>query len=148
MKKTICTLGSCVFALCSLLCCRTTQVKQVKSAPYAVSVRSTLEHADGIPSPGIAFTFFNAAALTVKSFTIVFFVCNEDEDSLSTDSHCVIVHCDELVEAGEEYQGFVELDEYGAEPPDEPYRIESFYVSMIVYDDGSRWKDRFGFWAP
>lgn len=96
--------------------------------------------------------FTNKSEKEVESFTIVFFVFDQDGNSPLRGRNNVVIRIDESVPADSILSFSQALDDFFYTTDDSntfedeiEYECEYLYVSRISYSDGSEWTDPFGF---
>lgn len=118
-----------------------------KSIPYGISAKMVIEPSNVYEIAGVDFTFLNKADKGVKAFTLMFFMYDEDGDPPGIGNNGVSLEILVDIEKGAREDDIVSLDQFLYEIPDIPYQLDYVYVSRIVYDDGSEWRDPFGMYA-
>jgi hypothetical protein len=118
-----------------------------KSIPYALNAKMVTEASNIYEMAGIDFSFYNRDSKPVKSFTMVFFMYDEDGNPPGIGNNGVKLEIDVDVAAGECEEDIICIDRFMYEIPDSPYQLDYLYVSRIVYADGSEWSDPFGMYA-
>ena len=118
-----------------------------KSLPYALTARMVTDASNVYEVAGIDFTFLNRSDKAVKSFTMVFFMYDEDGNPPAIGNNGVKIEIDVDVAAGECEDDLISLDRFMYEIPDSPYQLDYLYVSRILYEDGSEWSDPFGMYS-
>ena len=118
-----------------------------KSIPYALNARMVTEKSSVYELAGVDFIFLNRSDKAVKSFTMVFFMYDEDGNPPAIGNNGVVLEIIVDVGKGECQEDLVSLDRYLYEIPDTEYQLDYLYVSRIVYEDGSEWSDPFGMYA-
>lgn len=96
--------------------------------------------------------FTNKASKQVESFTIVFFVFDQDGNSPLRGRNNVVIKIEETVPVGSSFSFSRGLDDFFYAPDDSEfledeveYECEYLYVSRILYSDDTEWSDPFGF---
>ena len=118
-----------------------------KFVPYALSAKMVTDASSVYEVAGIDFSFLNRECKPVKSFTMVFFMYDEDGNSPGIGNNGVKLEVVVDVAAGEWEEDLISIDRFLYEIPDTPYQLDYLYVSRIVYEDGSEWSDPFGMYA-
>ena len=116
-------------------------------APYTLSAQMTVESSSLYECAGLEFQFVNKAQKSVKSFTLNFFLSDEEGNAPNLISGCISADIYCLVEPGETLEDILSLDEYFYSEIEDVYLIEFLYVSKIIYEDDTVWEDRFGKYA-
>ena len=114
------------------------------NAPYIIDGKMVLEDSSKYEIAGFDFLFINQNEKTVKNFTVVFYMFDEEGNPIGTGRNNVVLKVTSEVQGGKSIAGCINLDSYLNEIPSEPYEIEYLYVSQITYDDNSKWTDPFG----
>lgn len=96
---------------------------------------------------GIELYFYNRSDKAVKEFTVVFYLFDEDGEPISTGKSNIVLTVKKEIPAESAFKQSVSLDKYFLVVPDYQYSVEYLYVSSIVYEDGTTWKDPFGMMA-
>lgn len=112
--------------------------------PYIIDGKMVLEDSSKYEIAGFDFFFMNQNEKSVKNFTVVFYMFDEDGNPIGTGRNNVVLKVTADVEGGESITGCICLDPYLNEIPSDPYEIEYLYISQITYDDNSKWTDPFG----
>ena len=96
--------------------------------------------------------FTNKSEKEVDSFTIVFFVFDQDGNCPLKGRNNVVIRIDETVPVNSAFSFsqpledfFYNTDDSTAFEDELEYECEYLYVSRISYSDGSEWTDSFGF---
>ena len=118
-----------------------------KSVPYALSAKMVTDASSVYEVAGIDFSFLNRGAKAVKSFTMVFFMYDEDGNPPGIGNNGVKLEVVVDVAAGECEEDLISLDRFLYEIPDSPYQLDYLYVSRILYEDGSEWSDPYGMYS-
>lgn len=116
--------------------------------PYVIS--GTIENGTGKAAyryAGMELCVFNKSDKAVLSFTVVFYVYDENGESPFAGTNCITADCSHYIEAQEESCLSVSLDGFLSESPEEPYQYDYLYISRIIYEDGSVWEDPYGVYA-
>lgn len=93
---------------------------------------------------GFDFNFINKSEKNIKSFTVVFYIFDEDGNPPALGRNNIVITINSEVLSKESYESCVSLDSFFYEIPEEPYEVDYLYVSKIVYEDDSVWTDPFG----
>ena len=116
------------------------------ATPYQISGEFVMEEdSEKYKNAGFEFNFTNMSTKRVKSFTLVFFLFDEDGEPPLGVKNNIVLSITRTVESGQTVEGCISLDKYIYTIPEYPYEIDYLYVSQINYDDGSVWKDPLGF---
>ena len=115
--------------------------------PYSLSAEMTVENSSIYENAGLEIEFENKSEKTVKAFSIVFFVFNEDEGFLESESGniCLEVFCN--LSAWNSIEDCISLDGFFSEVLEDACQLDYLYVSRITYADGSFWEDPSGRYA-
>jgi len=89
-------------------------------------------------------SFCNLTDKVVSSFTVVFYLFDEEGNSVLVNKNSLVFKFEERVLAGESLDVFKRLDSFIFDTENEYYEMEYLYVSIIEYEDGFVWKDPFG----
>ena len=90
---------------------------------------------------GLTFRFYNISDKNVKSFTIVFYLFDENGEIVGNDGDAIAFTIDFPMKKRQYVPLTVGIDPFLTEEVNENYFIENLYVSNIVYDDGTDWSD-------
>lgn len=115
--------------------------------PYALTAKMVTESSNVYEVAGIDFSFLNRSGKAVKSFTMVFFMYDEDGNPPGIGNNGVKLEIQVDVAAGECEEDLISMDRFLYEIPDSPYQLDYLYVSRILYEDGSEWSDPYGMYA-
>jgi hypothetical protein len=112
--------------------------------PYSIDCSVSLfSTKDEFKYAGLNITFYNNSNKDIKSFTLTFFLYDENGNPPFS-RNCITVENIQGVQAYGTVDFCISLDEYIAVAPEEPYRIDSAYAERIEYTDGTVWIDSFG----
>lgn len=119
-----------------------------ESCPYLVNgeVRITTD-ADEFELAGFDLYFLNKSEKRIESFTIVFYLFDEDGEPVSNGRCNFVLSIKKTVDAGDSMETCISLDSYLQEIPEYSYEVDYLYVSKINYEDGSVWDDPLGLYA-
>lgn len=138
IKKIKYLILSICISLCSCNLCSSEII------PYFIDGEFVMEDSSVYSIAGMNFDFTNRSEKNVKSFTLVFFMFDEDGNPPSFGRNNIAVTVTAQVNSGENLKGCVCLDSFMNEIPEEPYTLDFLYVSNIRYEDDSIWSDPFG----
>lgn len=135
-----------ILILCLCSCCCSLYGKE--KTPY-VSNGDFLLAADTskYQIAGLNLYFFNKSEKPVVSFTAVFYLFDEDGEPINTGKSNIAVSVQSEVEPMSAFEEEISLDKYFVTVPEEAYTVDFFYISKIIYADGTTWKDPFGMMA-
>lgn len=113
--------------------------------PYIAYGEMTLEESSDYEVAGLQLYLLNKADIAIESFTLVFYVFDENGNIPAGIRNNLVfeVVCD--VEPNASVETILCMDKYLNTVPDEPYQIDYLYLSKINYADGTSWADPFGF---
>ncbi len=146
--------------ICLTLCLLAFEFLKVyarNKTPY--SIRGEISNTSRLANQKYEFrgVFSNESSKDVSSFTIVFFVFDQDGNCPLRGRNNVVMKIQEEVPAGTNYTFVKNLDEYfystsdfyreDNQTLDDEFECEYLYVSLITYSDGTEWADPFGFEA-
>lgn len=115
--------------------------------PYLINGEMVLDSSSKYEAAGFDFYFINKSEKNIKSFTIVFYVFDEDGNPPLMGRNNIVITVNSNVLAKESLENCVSMDSFLYEIPEEPYEIDYLYVSRIVYEDDSVWTDPFGLYS-
>ena len=141
LRVRLAALGFILFSGCSM------NYAFAKNAPYALQAKMVTEPSAIYEAAGLDFSFLNKESQKVKSITIVFFMYDEEGNAPSIGPNNAELEIFVDVEAGELVEDCVCIDSLLYEIPEEPYQLDYLYVSRICYEDGSEWRDPYGFFS-
>lgn len=97
---------------------------------------------------GILFSFYNKSPKRIEELQVKMSVYNPETKTCAFINVGVITStlCSSI-NSGETRQLCISLDDYITVIPNDGYLIDLFYVSKILYADGSSWKDALGVYA-
>ena len=116
----------------------------LSAAPYFISGKISDESLNENEKYNFIGSFTNDSSKDVCSFTIVFYVFDEDGSCPLIQRNNVVIKIDEFIKAGKTSSFNKNLDKYFYAAAQGNYETEYLYVSRIVYSDGSEWSDPFG----
>lgn len=112
--------------------------------PYFISGEMVVDSSSKYETVGFDFNFINKSEKNIKSFTVVFYIFDEDGNPPALGRNNIVITINSEVLSKESYESYVSLDSFFYEIPEEPYEVDYLYVSKIVYEDDSVWTDPFG----
>lgn len=112
--------------------------------PYFISGEMVIDSSSKYEVAGFDFNFINKSEKNIKSFTVVFYVFDEDGNPPALGRNNIVITINSEVLSQESYENCVSLDSFLYEIPEEPYEVDYLYVSKIVYEDDYVWSDPFG----
>ena len=119
-----------------------------ESIPYLVNAEMVTESENcEFQAAGLDLYFFNRSEKAVLSFTLVFFLFDEDGEAISDGRSNIVLSVKSRVEAGDVLESCVSLDQFFYSIPEYAYDIDYLYVSRIEYEDGEIWQDPLGMLA-
>ena len=114
-------------------------------APYVISGDFVMEEGSSDYSVcGVDFFLVNKSSKDIKSFTIVFFLFDQDGEPAYECRSKISVEIEKYVDAGESISFCMSLDRFLNSIPSEPLIVDYLYLSKIEYEDGSTWEDPYG----
>ena len=141
MKKTL----SLMLLIC-IICIGNSCVEQVYSAPYVMSVpECVIGNTEGYFSyAGVFAEFTNTSEKDISQMNISFNVYDAStKKNPFFGSNTIQTVYEDIIYPDEETELCISLDEYVHSIPLEPFLIQNFCISKIVYSDGSVWTDYF-----
>ena len=126
---------------------RTSQIcKKELDIPVPYRIDGTLEN--GVDSESdrlfFEFEFENLKDKVVCSFTVVFFVLDENGEPPPEGRNFVVLTIGECVDCGSSLKGRVDISDWVGFCSENSYETDFLFVSKITYDDGSVWIDETG----
>ncbi len=121
-------------------------VQSVYSAPYVISSpECVIGKTDSFFSyAGVIASFINTAESDIASLYISFNVYDAStKKNPFFGSNTIQTVYEDIIYPDEETELCISLDEYVHSIPLEPFLIQNFCISKIVYSDGSVWTDYF-----
>lgn len=115
--------------------------------PYFISGEMVVDASSKYEAAGFNFNLINRSEKNIKSFTVVFYIFDEDGNPPALGRNNIVVTINSEVLSQENYESCISLDSFLYEIPEEPYEVDYLYVSKIVYEDDSVWSDPFGLCA-
>ncbi|MCR4580379.1 MAG: hypothetical protein K5681_08535 [Treponema sp.] len=112
--------------------------------PYLISSSIEMEESPDYEIAGLNLSFHNRSEKTVKTFTIAFYVFDEDGEPASFCRSNIVISVEKEIGPGESSQMLLPLDQFFSYRPEELYTADYLYVSRIIYSDQSSWTDPFG----
>lgn len=119
----------------------------VEEIPYLIKGEMVVDSSSKYEAAGFDFNFINKSEKNIKSFTVVFYIFDEDGNPPALGRNNIVITINSEVLSQESYESCVSLDSFLYEIPEEPYEVDYLYVSKIVYEDDSVWSDPFGLCA-
>ena len=114
------------------------------AAPYSITGNILQQTTTENEKYYICGTFKNASQKNIKSFTMVFYVFDEDGASPLYARNNVVLKIDEQIPAETKYDFSLNIDKFFYENSDGDYETEYLYVSKIAYEDDTEWTDPLG----
>lgn len=93
---------------------------------------------------GVDLYFLNKSEKSVKSFTIVFFLFDNEGEPAATTKNNIVFKIDEDLDPMESINLCLNLDKYVNYVPEDGFFIDYLYISSIIYSDDSEWSDPLG----
>ncbi len=117
------------------------KVNNALKLPYTIEGKIT-----GTPELTFNGSFVNKSGKQIKTFTVVFNVCDEDGESVPIPDDNVVYECNQNVPGFTSFDFSFSLRDYLQENTKKLRYAdyEYLYVSQIVYEDGTIWLDPFG----
>ncbi len=133
-----------LFILIFLQSCEVLEQANIKSnVPYMLKLYTPSENFLNSETQKVEYTFFNNSAKSVKSITIVLFLAPE-EDSTELNEYNFELEIQTFVEPHYYIEDFICFTDLFMEVSESSFIFEYFYVSRIIYQDDSEWKDPLG----
>ncbi|MCF0242881.1 MAG: hypothetical protein HUK25_09590 [Treponema sp.] len=114
------------------------------AAPYLIKGEMAIDYDTYGEESTFKFSFLNRSKKNVESFTVVFFLFDEDGNPPLMGKPNIVNKVISFIEAGEEFSSSFSLDSFFNVIPETPLLVDYLYVSAIEYEDGTVWKDPFG----
>jgi hypothetical protein len=141
-----------LLAAAFVMTCFMSSVFARSKSPYSIRGDISNEPSSAVEKIKFEGVFSNKSSKEVDSFTIVFFVLDQDGNSPLRGRNNVVLKISEVVLPDSSFSFSRNLDDYlymsdeSSFYEDEvEYECEYLYVSRIEYADGSEWSDPFGF---
>ena len=112
--------------------------------PYAITGAMSVEDSEIWSNAGLEFEFSNRAEKTVKNFTLVFYLYDENGEPPIGARNNIVFKLEEEVDPFSSVEMAVSLDQFFTYVPEDSYNLDFLYVSSITYSDGTVWTDPFG----
>lgn len=115
--------------------------------PYAITKLASYcgERAGYYLCAGVEFTFLNTSSKAVSDVAVSFMAFDpQTQRNPFIGSNIIKTSFSGAIPEGQKKDFIIPLDPYVYVAPEEPYIIDFFYISQIVYDDGSVWEDSNG----
>lgn len=112
--------------------------------PYLIKGEMVLDKENYDSFSTFAFEFLNKSDKSIKSFTLVFYLFDEDGNPPVSGRPNIVNTIKHSVGPGDRLESSFSLDRYINLVPENPWLVDYLYVSLIEYDDGTVWKDPFG----
>lgn len=133
-----------VFVLMGLLMLAGCKVQADSFVPYNISGEMVLGETEGNENAGFKFSFINRSEKKVKAFTMVFYLFDDFGEPVLTGRNNIVYRIEAEVNPNEKFEYCASLDKYLVSIPEEPFDVDFLYVSMIEYEDSTKWMDPFG----
>ena len=118
-----------------------------ENLPYLIDAEMVIDDSSEYEIAGLNFDFYNRDKRNVKSFTMVFYLFDDEGNPVSLGKNNIVLTVETSVNGGERVQGCLSLDSFLYEFPEERYQVDYLYLSRIEYEDDSVWSDPFGLLA-
>lgn len=113
--------------------------------PYIAYGEMMIEESGDYEVAGLSLYLLNKSDKAIESFTLVFYVFDENGNIPAGMRNNLVFDVVYGVEANESVETILCMDKYMNTIPEEPYQIDYLYLSKINYADGTSWSDPFGF---
>lgn len=113
------------------------------TAPYLIEGAIEVDDNTSADNLKLSYRFTNLSPQTVSSITLVFFVFDEDGNTLENSRSSFSISMPQIVEANQSVEDFIDLSKQ-IYANDEKLHADYIYVSRIEYKNGSVWTDPFG----
>ncbi len=114
------------------------------AVPYVISGEMKLNDKGEGDLSSFDFTFKNCGNKEIFSFTVSFFLFDEDDTPVLNGNPKVTCIIREDIPSGDILESSFSLDSFLNYIPETPYKIEYLYVKKIIYSDGTEWEDVLG----
>lgn len=114
------------------------------AVPYLISGEMRINEEGKKEMSSFAFKFKNCSEKDVFSFTVSFFLFDEDGNPVMNGSPKISCIIREDILSGDTLDSSYSLDDFLNFIPENPYKVEYLYVSKIIYSDGTEWSDTLG----
>jgi hypothetical protein len=133
--------------VCSILLAASCKLAADSAPPYVITkpISYCTEKPGYYTFAGIEFVFLNASTKTAVEIAASCMVFDPDSHKNPfIGSNMIRAVFKGAVPGGQKKDFIIPLDPYIYSAPDSPYLIDFFYISRIVYEDGSVWEDNNG----
>lgn len=112
--------------------------------PYFIKGEIVTDVSCDYQNAGFDFTFMNRADKTVKDFTVVFYVFDENGEPPLIGRNNIVFKIKQIVEGRSSLKSCVSLDDFIDYIPEGGLQTDFLYISHITYEDDSNWSDPLG----
>ena len=138
MKRISIVFLFCVFQMLA------SKIYAVQRIPYSISGSLVDEESEVYENYGFSGTFNNCSEKAVVSFTVVFFVFDDDGNCPLKGRNNVVVKIEQDIPPQNKYEFIVSMDSLLPEDWELECEADYIYVSRIEYSDSTEWSDPFG----
>lgn len=124
--------------------CRKPVKKTVYDEDFTVPYRISGELDYSGIDINLRYWFFNNTNKNIRTFTIVFYIFDEDGNPPINSRNNVILEENKFVEYYSNLSKKINLNDYFDMDSDKEYSLDYLYVSKIEFADGTVWSDPFG----
>lgn len=112
--------------------------------PYLVYGEMVMDDSADYEVAGLNLMVKNKSEKEIDSFTIVFFLFDEDGNPPDCIKNSLVFTIEAQIDPNEVLETCICLDNYLYSIPQEAYQVDYMYLSKISYSDGSIWSDPLG----
>ena len=112
--------------------------------PYSITGSLVNENSDAYENYGFSGVFKNHSEKAIESFTVVFFVFDDDGNCPLVGRNNVVVKIEKEILPQEKYEFVLNMDSFLPEASELDCEADYVYVSRIEYSDKTEWSDPFG----
>lgn len=114
------------------------------SVPYLIDGKMVIEESTEYQIAGFDFYLLNKSEKQISSFTVVFYLFDEDGNPPDYVKNSIVLTVKADVDSHDYLESCISLDKFFSSIPESPYTIDYLYISKIKYSDDSEWNDPFG----
>lgn len=118
---------------------------QTFERPYLIKGEMIVDESSYDEYASLEIEFFNKENKKIESFNISCLFFDEEGNTALWGNSRFTAEIKIDVPAGEKITANFCLDPYLSEIPEKPYQVEYLFVTSILYEDGTIWKDSLGF---
>ena len=120
----------------------------LESLPYVLNGQFVMEeNSPDYSFCGIDFTLLNKSQKEIKGMNIIFYLFDQDGEPAAECQNKISVQIEKNISPGDTAYFCMSLDTFMTSIPESNLVVDYLYIASLVYEDGSRWEDPYGFMA-